>query len=88
MAQLSKDRAILEYARATYLRNLRMAQSNTVSQDAAELAKSTYDQAQAQIEVDQATIEQRQAVLDAARINLDYTADQVARRPAPSSCAT
>ena len=32
-----------------------------------------YDQAQAQIAFDQATIEQRQAELDAAQVNLDYT---------------
>lgn len=72
-AQLSKDQAALAYAKANYDRNQRMALSNTVSQDAAELAKSTYDQALAQIAVDQATIEQRQAALDAAKINLDYT---------------
>lgn len=72
-AQLSKDQAALAYAKANYDRNQRMALTNTVSQDAAELAKSTYDQALAQIAVDQATIEQRQAALDAAKINLDYT---------------
>ena len=32
-----------------------------------------YDQAVAQITFDEATIQQRQAVLDAAQVNLDYT---------------
>jgi HlyD family secretion protein len=36
-------------------------------------AKSLYDQAQAQITLDQATIAQRQAELDTAQVNLDYT---------------
>ncbi len=72
-AQLAKDQAGLAYAKANYDRNLQMVKSSTVSQDAADLAKSTYDQAVAQIQVDQATIEQRQAALDAAKIDLDYT---------------
>jgi HlyD family secretion protein len=50
-----------------------MAKTDTVSKDAVDLAKSTFNQAQAQVQVDQATIEQRQAALDAAKINLDYT---------------
>lgn len=72
-AQMTKDQAGLDYARASYDRNLKMVQSNTVSQDAADLAKSTYAQAQAQLQVDQATIEQKQSALDAANISLDYT---------------
>ena len=35
--------------------------------------RASYDQAQAQIGVDEATIEQRQAQLAAAQVNLDYT---------------
>ena len=44
-----------------------------MSQDVVDNAKSAYDQAEAQIAFDQATIEQRQAQLDAAQVNLDYT---------------
>ena len=44
-----------------------------MSQDAADNAKNAYDQAQAQIAFDEATIEQRQAQLDAAQVNLGYT---------------
>jgi HlyD family secretion protein len=72
-AQLAKDQAGLEYARASYDRNRQMVRSNAVSQDAADLAKSTFDQALAQIQVDKATIEQRQAALASAKISLDYT---------------
>jgi HlyD family secretion protein len=72
-AQLEKDKASLAYAKVTYERNLRLVQSKAVSQDAADNAKNAYDQALAQIAFDQATIEQRQAALDAAQVNLDYT---------------
>ena len=44
-----------------------------MSKDAYDNAKSVYDQALAQITFDEATIQQRQAVLDAAQVNLDYT---------------
>ena len=37
------------------------------------MRKSVYDQALAQITFDEATIQQRQAMLDAAQVNLDYT---------------
>jgi HlyD family secretion protein len=47
-------------------------QTHAVSQDAYDSAKSTYDQALAQITFDQATVQQRQASLDAAQVNLDY----------------
>jgi HlyD family secretion protein len=72
-AQMTKDKAGLAYAQASYDRNVQMVKSNAVSQDAADLAKSTFDQAQAQLLVDQATIEQKQSALDAANISLDYT---------------
>jgi HlyD family secretion protein len=44
-----------------------------VSKDAYDNANSIYQQALAQITFDEATIQQRQAVLDAAQVNLDYT---------------
>jgi HlyD family secretion protein len=43
------------------------------SKDSVDNAKSVYDQALAQITFDEATIRQRQAMLDAAQINLGYT---------------
>jgi HlyD family secretion protein len=72
-AQLEKDKANLAYTKLNYERNVRLAQTNAVSKDAADNAKNVYDQAQAQVLFDEATIEQREAELDAAEINLDYT---------------
>jgi HlyD family secretion protein len=72
-AQLEKDKASLAYTKVTYERNFRLGQTSAVSQDAVDIAKNAYDQAQAQIAFDEATIQQRQAMLDAAQVNLDYT---------------
>jgi HlyD family secretion protein len=72
-AQLEKDRASLAYAKVTYERNLQLVKSSAVSRDAVDNAKNAYDQAVAQIAFDDATLQQRQAALDAAQVNLDYT---------------
>ena len=72
-AQLQKDQAALAYAKVNYERNATLVKSNAVSLDVADNAKSVYEQAQAQVAYDQATIEQRQAELDAAGVNLGYT---------------
>ena len=72
-AQLEKDKANLVYAELSYQRNALLARRQDVSQDTADNAKSIYDQAQAQLGLDQATIEQRQAELTASQINLGYT---------------
>jgi HlyD family secretion protein len=47
-------------------------QTHAVSQEAFDNAKNAYDQAVAQIAYDEATIQQHQATLDAAQVNLDY----------------
>jgi len=72
-AQLVKDQTSLTYARLTYQRNLDLQKRGIVSQDTADSAKSAYDQAQAQIELDSSTIAQHKALLKAAQINLGYT---------------
>ena len=72
-AQLEKDKANLAYAKLNNERNSWLAKRQSVSQDAADIAKNAYDQALAQIGLDQATIDQRQAELDAAEVNLGYT---------------
>jgi HlyD family secretion protein len=72
-AQLEKDKAALSYAQVSYERAANLVQTNVVSKDAYDLAKSTYEQAKAQILFDEATIQQRQAGLDTAIVNLDYT---------------
>jgi HlyD family secretion protein len=71
-AQLEKDKANLTYAKLALGRAATLVQTHAVSQDAYDSAKSTYDQALAQITFNEATIQQRQASLDAAQVNLDY----------------
>jgi len=72
-AQLEKDKANLTYARLSLDRTVTLTHREFSSQDAADSAKNAYDQALAQIGLDQAMIEQRQAELDAANVNLGYT---------------
>ncbi len=72
-AQLEKDQANLTYARLALGRAATLLPTHAVSQDAYDNAKSAYDQALAQITFDEATVQQRQASLDAAQVNLDYT---------------
>jgi HlyD family secretion protein len=72
-AQLSKDQAQLTYRKVAYDRSLALLNRNVVSQDATDNALSVYNQAQAQVALDQAAISQREAELKAAQVNLDYT---------------
>ena len=72
-AQLEKDKASLDYAKLAFGRMATLIETKAVSKDAYDSAHSAYDQALAQITFDEATIQQRQAVLDAAQVNLDYT---------------
>lgn len=71
-AQLVKDQASLAYARLNYERQIKLVAENLASKDAVDLARSSRDQARAQIGLDQATVVQRQAALDAAKVNLGY----------------
>lgn len=72
-AQLEKDNALFIYAKLSFDRAAQLVGTNAISQDAFDIAKSTYEQAQTQIALDEATIEQRQAELASAQVNLDYT---------------
>ena len=72
-AQLAKDKASLGYAQINYDRTRLLALRKYTSQDIADIARSVYEQAQAQITLDEATIELHQALLDGAKINLGYT---------------
>jgi HlyD family secretion protein len=72
-AQLEKDRANLTYTKLSFDRTLTLAHRDYSSQEAADIARNAYDQAQAQMGLDQAMIEQRQAELAAAIVNLGYT---------------
>jgi HlyD family secretion protein len=72
-AQLEKDKATLEYAKVNYERNALLAKQKSIALDVADQAKSAYHQAQAQIALDEATIQQRTAQLATAQVNLGYT---------------
>src|SRR5690348_6266996 len=72
-SQLEKDRAGLAYAKINYERDSRLRARGVVSQDQVDSDKSVYDQATAQVKLDEASIEQRQAELHAAQVNLAYT---------------
>jgi HlyD family secretion protein len=71
-AQLEKDKANLAYTKTALDRYASLLQTHAVSQEAFDNAKNAYDQAVAQIAFDEATIQQHQATLDAAQVNLDY----------------
>jgi HlyD family secretion protein len=72
-AQLQKDKANLAYAKVTYERDAKLLKRGVVSQDTFDSAQAAYAQAEAQIDVDRATIQQKEASLKAAQVNLDYT---------------
>jgi len=72
-AQLKKDQASLTYAKDHYDRDVGLQKSGSVSKDTLANDRSAFDQAAAQVAVDEASIKQRQAALDAAKVNLDYT---------------
>ena len=72
-AQLTKDRANLENQRILYERNAGLLKRGIVSQETVDNAKGAYDQATAQVELDEASIEEKSAALKAAQVNLEYT---------------
>ena len=72
-AQLLKDQADLAYAEINERRYASLSAQNATSRDSYDVAVNALNQARAQVAVDQATIGQRQAGLDAATVNLGYT---------------
>ncbi len=72
-AQLEKDKANLEYTKVNSGRTALLAKQNSIAQDTADQSKSVYHQGQAQILLDEATIQQWEAQLAGAQVNLDYT---------------
>ena len=72
-AQLEKDRANLAFAKLIFERDAGLLERGIVSQETVDTARNALNQAQTQIAVDEATIQQHQAALAAARINLGYT---------------
>jgi HlyD family secretion protein len=72
-AQLAKDRASLTFAKRVWESDRGLVEQGVVSKETADADQSAYEQARAQVGVDEATIVQRRAALDAAQVNLDYT---------------
>ncbi len=72
-AQLEKDQASLVYTKANSGRTALLAKQNSIAIDTADQSRSTYHQGEAQVLLDQATIEQWEAQLASAEVNLDYT---------------
>ncbi len=72
-AQLRKDQAALDYAGINEARQARLVGRGVVSQDAVDTARSALAQARAQVVLDQAAVREREASLQAARVNLGYT---------------
>jgi HlyD family secretion protein len=72
-AQVGKDRANLAYQKVTYERDQKLVKENVISQDQLDSQRSTYQQAVAQVALDEANIQQQEANLRDAQVNLDYT---------------
>ncbi|HVO22173.1 MAG TPA: efflux RND transporter periplasmic adaptor subunit [Candidatus Margulisiibacteriota bacterium] len=72
-AQLRKDQAAVAFSKVEYERDLKLAKHGGVSQETVDTDKSNLDQNSAQVGLDEATVQQHQAILDAAQVNLDYT---------------
>lgn len=72
-AQLLKDQANLAYTEIDERRYAGLIASDATSRDSYDVAVNAFNQARAQVAVDQAMIGQRQAELDAATVNLGYT---------------
>ena len=79
-AQLVKDQASLTYAKTTYERDVGLLKRGIVSQATLDNEKSTFDQAVAQITYDESSIQERQAEVNAAQINLGFTRHYFARQ--------
>ncbi|MDR3508779.1 MAG: efflux RND transporter periplasmic adaptor subunit [Caulobacteraceae bacterium] len=72
-AQLVKDQAALEYAALNHQRLARLLTQDSTSRDTVDVARSAWDQAKAQVALDQASVRQHEAALNAANVNLSYT---------------
>ncbi len=72
-AQLLKDEANLAYQKVTYERDKKLLKMDVDSQDQIDSQFSTYNQAVAQIALDKAAIQQQEATLKQAQLNLNYT---------------
>lgn len=72
-AQVVKSRADLDLKRLTFERNRELRGKDLIAQNDLDTAKSNYDQAVAQLALDQARVKQSEAALQESRISLNYT---------------
>jgi HlyD family secretion protein len=72
-AQLEKDKTAAEYAQLTFTRNEDLGKRGLVPQDTVDQSKTSAEQARDQVQLDTTTVQQRQAALEAAQVNLGYT---------------
>lgn len=72
-AQLAKDQANLAFAKTIYDRDVDLLNRRIVSQETVDTAQNAWEQARAQVALDESAIAQRVASLNAAKVNLDYT---------------
>jgi len=72
-ARIEKARADLALKRLTFERNVGLRAKNLISQQDVDTARSNFDQARAQLALEEAGVKQAQADLDEAGINLAYT---------------
>ena len=72
-AQLRKDQANLAYQKITYQRDRELIKTSAISQDQLDNQQSVMNQAVAQVGLDEAAIQQQQANLRSADLNLNYT---------------
>jgi HlyD family secretion protein len=72
-AQLAKDKANLDLVTSVLERNKKLLENGFISRETFDTADSTFRQARSQIALDEAAIQQREAELNAAKVNLGYT---------------
>jgi HlyD family secretion protein len=72
-AQLESDTASLTNIRAHFTRSSTLSQQGWTPRDQFEDVQTAYARAQARIDLDKATVEQRKAELAQAELNLEYT---------------
>lgn len=72
-AQVEKDTADLNFKRQVLKRSRELFERTLIAKQEVEAAERDYDQALAQLRLDQARLEQNVAALEEARVNLGYT---------------
>jgi HlyD family secretion protein len=72
-AQVERDKADLDFKQRVLTRFRRLLERNLIAKQEVEAAERDAEQAQAQLQLDQALVAQHTAALEEAKVNLDYT---------------